>query len=203
MLGGAQSLHTNSYDETWALPTEEAVTVALRTQQVIAEETGVASTVDPLGGSYFVEALTDRMEAEARKLIRRIDELGGMIRALEVGFPQQEIADSGYRTQLQEDAGERVVVGVNRYVQAEEKPIHYLRIDEGLEREQIERVQAVKGRRSPAEVRLHLERVAAACRTGTNLMPVLLDAVKAYVSLGEIADVYRRVFGLYREPIIF
>jgi methylmalonyl-CoA mutase N-terminal domain/subunit len=203
VLGGAQSLHTNSYDETWALPTEEAVTVALRTQQILAEETGVASTVDPLGGSYFVEALTDRTEAEAWKLIRRIDELGGMIRALELGFPQQEIADSGYRTQLQEDSGQRVVVGVNRYVQAEEKPIHYLRLDEGLEREQIERVQAVKGRRNPADVRRHLERVADACRTGDNLMPVLVDAVKAYVSLGEIADVYRQVLGRYQEPIIF
>src|SRR5262247_2044892 len=137
VLGGAQSLHTNSYDETWALPTEEAVTVALRTQQIIAEESGVTHTVDPLGGSYFVEALTDRMEAEARRLIRRIDELGGMIRALEVGFPQQEIADSGYRTQLQEDAGERVVVGVNRYAQADEPPIPYLRLDEAVERDQV------------------------------------------------------------------
>jgi methylmalonyl-CoA mutase N-terminal domain/subunit len=203
VLGGAQSLHTNSYDETWALPTEEAVTVALRTQQVLAEETGVTHTVDPLGGSYFVEALTDRMEAEAGALIRRIDELGGMIRALEVGFPQQEIADSGYRTQLQEDAGERVVVGVNKYVQAEEKPIGYLRIDEGLEREQIERLQAVKARRSPAAVERHLTRVADACRTGDNLMPVLVDAVKAHASLGEIADVYRQELGRYREPIIF
>jgi methylmalonyl-CoA mutase N-terminal domain/subunit len=203
VLGGAQSLHTNSYDETWALPTEEAVTVALRTQQIIAEETGVTHTVDPLGGSYFVEALTDRMEAEAAALIRRIDELGGMVRALEVGFPQQEIADSGYRTQLQEDAGERVVVGVNKYVQTDEKPIHYLRIEQGLEREQIERVTAVKARRSAAEVERHCKRVADACRNGENLMPVLVDAVKAYVSVGEVADVYRQVFGRYREPIIF
>jgi methylmalonyl-CoA mutase N-terminal domain/subunit len=203
VLGGAQSLHTNSYDETWALPTEEAVTVALRTQQIIAEETGVTHTVDPLGGSYFVEALTDRMEAEATRLIGRIDELGGMVRALEVGFPQQEIADSGYRTQLQEDAGERVVVGVNKYVQAEEKPIHYLRIDEALEREQIERVAAVKARRSAVEVERHQKRVADACRSGENLMPVLVEAVKASVSIGEIADIYRQVFGRYREPIIF
>jgi methylmalonyl-CoA mutase N-terminal domain/subunit len=203
VLGGAQSLHTNSYDETWALPTEEAVTVALRTQQIIAEETGVTHTVDPLGGSYFVEALTDRMEAEATRLIGRIDELGGMVRALEVGFPQQEIADSGYRTQLQEDAGERVVVGVNKYVQSEEKPIHYLRIDEALEREQIERVTAVKARRSAGEVERHLKRVADACRNGENLMPVLVEAVKASVSIGEVADVYRQVFGRYREPIIF
>ncbi len=203
VLGGAQSLHTNSYDETWALPTEEAVTVALRTQQILAEESGVTHTVDPLGGSYFVEALTDRMEAEARRLIGRIDELGGMIRALEVGFPQQEIADSGYRTQLQEDAGERAVVGVNRYLQAEEKPISYLRLDEGLELEQIERVRAVKAARSAAEVERQLRRVADACRNGDNLMPVLVEAVKAHVSLGEIADVYRQVLGRYQEPIIF
>ncbi|PYM60765.1 MAG: methylmalonyl-CoA mutase, partial [Candidatus Rokuibacteriota bacterium] len=203
VLGGAQSLHTNSFDETWALPTEEAVTVALRTQQILAEETGVASTVDPLGGSYFVEALTDRMEAEAGRLIRQVDEMGGMIRALDAGFPQQQIADSGYRTQLQEDAGERVVVGVNRYLQADEKPIPYLKLDEGLEREQIERVRAVKAGRSAAEVDRHLRRVADACRSGQNLMPVLVDAVKAHVSLGEIADVYRQLFGRYREPIIF
>ena len=203
VLGGAQSLHTNSYDETWALPTEEAVTLALRTQQIVAEETGVTSTVDPLGGSYFVEALTDRMEAEAWRLIRRIDELGGMVRALDAGFPQQQIADSGYRTQLQEDAGDRIVVGVNRYVQTEEKAIPYLRLDEALEREQVERVRAVKAGRSQAEVARQLRRVADACRGGQNLMPVLVEAVKAYVSLGEIADVYRETLGRYREPIIF
>jgi len=203
VLGGAQSLHTNSYDETWALPTEEAVTVALRTQQIIAEESGVAHTVDPLGGAYFVEALTDRIEAAAGRLIRRIDDLGGMIRALDAGFPQQEIADSGYRTQLQEDAGDRVVVGVNRYVQADEKPISYLRLDDALEREQVERLRAVKAARNPAEVERHRRRVAEACRSGENLMPVLIEAVKAEVSLGEIADVYRDVFGRYREPIIY
>jgi len=203
VLGGAQSLHTNSYDETWALPTEDAVTLALRTQQIIAEETGVTSTVDPLGGSYFVEALTDRMESEAWRLIRKIDELGGMIRALDAGFPQQEIADSGYRTQLQEDAGERVVVGMNRYVQSDEAPIPYLRLDEALEREQVERVRAVKAARSRAEVAHQLQRVADACRGGQNLMPILVDAVKGYVSLGEIADVYRETLGRYREPIIF
>ena len=184
VLGGAQSLHTNSYDETWALPTEEAVTLALRTQQIIAEETGVTSTVDPLGGSYFVEALTDRMEAEAWRLIRKIDELGGMVRALDAGFPQQEIADSGYRTQLQEDAGERVVVGVNRYVQSDEPPIPYLRLDEAVEREQVERIRAVKAARNAAEVARQLRRVADACRNGQNLMPILVEAVKAHASLG-------------------
>jgi methylmalonyl-CoA mutase N-terminal domain/subunit len=203
VLGGAQSLHTNSYDETWALPTEEAVTLALRTQQVIAEETGVTSTADPLGGSYFVEALTDRMEAEAWRLIRKVDELGGMVRALDVGFPQQEIADSGYRTQLQEDAGERVVVGVNRYVQSDEPPIPYLRLDEAVEREQVERVRAVKAARSAAEVAHQLRRVADACRNGQNLMPILVEAVKVHASVGEIADVYRETLGRYREPIIF
>ena len=203
VLGGAQSLHTNSYDETWALPTEEAVTLALRTQQIVAEETGVTSTVDPLGGAYFVEALTDRMEAEAWRLIGRIDTLGGMVRALDAGFPQQQIADSGYRTQLQEDAGDRIVVGVNRYAQTEEKAIPYLRLDEALEREQVERVRAVKEGRSQAEVARQLRRVADACRGGQNLMPVLVEAVKAYVSLGEIADVYRETLGRYREPIIF
>jgi methylmalonyl-CoA mutase, N-terminal domain len=203
VLGGAQSLHTNSFDETWALPTEEAVIVALRTQQILGEETGVANTVDPLGGSYFVEALTDRMEAEAGRLIRKIDEMGGMIRALDAGFPQQQIADSGYRTQLQEDAGERVVIGVNRHAQPDEKPIPYLKLDEGLEREQVERVRADKARRSAAAVQAHLRHVVDACRSGQNLMPALVEAVKAHVSLGEIADVYRQVFGRYREPIIF
>jgi methylmalonyl-CoA mutase N-terminal domain/subunit len=203
VLGGAQSLHTNSFDETWALPTEEAVTVALRTQQIVAEESGVTATVDPLGGSYFVEALTDRMEAEAWRLIRKVDDLGGMVRALDAGFPQQEIADSGYRTQLQEDAGERVVVGVNRYAQPDDKPIPFLRIDDAVEREQVERVRADKAARGAAEVARQLGRVADACRGGQNLMPVLVEAVKAGVSLGEIADVYRQVFGRYREPIIF
>ena len=203
VLGGAQSLHTNSYDETWALPTEDAVTLALRTQQILAEETGVTHTVDPLGGSYFVEALTDRMEAEAWRLVRKVDELGGMVRALDAGFPQQEIADSGYRTQLQEDAGERVVVGVNRYVQPDEAPIPYLRLNEALEREQVERVRAVKATRNQAEVAHQLRRVADACREGQNLMPILMDAVKAHASLGEIADVYRETLGRYREPIIF
>jgi methylmalonyl-CoA mutase, N-terminal domain len=203
VLGGAQSLHTNSYDETWALPTEEAVTLALRTQQILAEETGVASTADPLGGSYFVEALTKRTEAEAWRLIRKVDELGGMVSALEAGFPQQEIADSAYRTQLQEDSGERVVVGVNRHVQPDEQPIAYLKLDEAIEREQVERVRAIKADRNRAEVARQLRRVAEACRGGENLMPILVDAVKAHVSLGEIADVYRETFGRYREPIIF
>ncbi len=203
VLGGAQSLHTNSYDETWALPTEEAVTVALRTQQIIAEETGVALTIDPLGGSYYLEALTDRMEAEAMAYIETIDRMGGMLRAIDEGYPQKEIADAAYRCQLMEDRGQRVIVGVNKYVMREEKPISYLRIDEQVEREQIERVARFKAGRDRTRVERRLQQLADACRSGQNLMPVLIDAVKDYVSLGEISDVYRRVFGQYREPIIF
>jgi methylmalonyl-CoA mutase N-terminal domain/subunit len=203
VLGGAQSLHTNSYDETWALPTEEAVTVALRTQQIIADETGVPLTIDPLGGSYYVESLTDRMEAAAMDYIRRIDEMGGMIRAIDEGFPQREIADAAYRYQLMEDRGERVIVGVNRYVMSEERPINYLRIDERVEYEQVERVRRIKASRDAARVERRLKQLAEACRNGQNVMPVLIDAVKDYVSLGEISDVYRQVFGVYREPIIF
>jgi methylmalonyl-CoA mutase N-terminal domain/subunit len=199
VLGGAQSLHTNSYDETWALPTEEAVTVALRTQQIIAEESGVPLTIDPLGGSYYLEALTDQMEEAAWTYIRKIDKLGGIIRAIDLGYPQREIADAAYRYQLMEDRGERTVVGVNKYVVANEKPIHYLRINEAVELDQIEKVKRLKASRDHSNVERRLKQVAEACRNGQNLMPVLIDAV----SLGEISDVYRQAFGLYREPIIF
>jgi methylmalonyl-CoA mutase N-terminal domain/subunit len=203
VLGGAQSLHTNSYDETWALPTEDAVTVALRTQQIIAEETGVPLTIDPLGGAYFVERLTDQMEAAALEYIQKIDAMGGMIRAIDNGYPQREIADAAYRYQLMDDRGEKVVVGVNKYVMREEKPIHYLRIDEQVELEQIDKVGRFKAARDMSKVERRLKQVAEACRNGQNLMPVLIDAVKDYASLGELSDVYRQVFGLYREPIIF
>jgi methylmalonyl-CoA mutase N-terminal domain/subunit len=203
VLGGAQSLHTNSYDETWALPTEDAVTVALRTQQIIAEETGTALTIDPLGGSYFLESLTDRMEAAAAEYIATIDRMGGMIAAIDQGYPQKEIADAAYRYQLMEDRKEKITVGVNKYVMAEEKPIHFLKIDERVELEQIERTGRFKAARDMAKVEKRLKQVADACRNNQNLMPVLIDAVKDYASLGEISDVYRQVFGLYREPIIF
>ncbi|MBI2217452.1 MAG: methylmalonyl-CoA mutase family protein [Candidatus Rokubacteria bacterium] len=203
VLGGAQSLHTNSYDETWALPTEEAVTVALRTQQIIAEETGVPLTIDPLGGSYYLEKLTGEVEARAMDYIRRIDAMGGMIRAIDQGFPQKEIADAAYRYQLMDDRGEKVTVGVNAYAMRDTTPINFLKIDETVELEQIERVGRFKAARDPAKVERRLKQVADACRTAQNVMPVLIDAVKDYVSLGEISDVYRQVFGLYREPIIF
>jgi methylmalonyl-CoA mutase N-terminal domain/subunit len=203
VLGGAQSLHTNSYDETWALPTEDAVTVALRTQQIIAEETGVPLTIDPLGGSYYLESLTDQMEAAAAEYIATIDRMGGMIAAIDQGYPQKEIADAAYRYQLMEDRKEKITVGVNKYVMADEKGIHFLKIDEGVELEQIERTGRFKARRDMAKVERRLAQLADACRNSQNLMPVLVDSVKDYVSLGEISDVYRRVFGLYREPIIF
>jgi methylmalonyl-CoA mutase N-terminal domain/subunit len=203
VLGGAQSLHTNSFDEVLALPTEEAVTVALRTQQIIAEESGVPLTADPLGGAYFLEKLTDEMEARAMDYIRRIDELGGMVAAIDHGYPQREIADAAYRYQLMDDRGEKTVVGVNKYVMAEERPLSILKIDDAIEREQVERVARVKAARDAAKVERRLKQLAEVCRNGGNVMPVLIDAVKDYVSLGEISDVYRQVFGLYREPIIF
>jgi methylmalonyl-CoA mutase N-terminal domain/subunit len=203
VLGGAQSLHTNSYDETWALPTEDAVTVALRTQQIIAEETGVALTIDPLGGSYYLESLTDQMEAKAAEYIATIDRMGGMIAAIDEGYPQKEIADAAYRYQLMEDRREKITVGVNKYVMTDQKDIHFLKIDEAVEHEQIERTGRFKAARDMTKVEKRLKQVAEACRNGRNLMPVLVDAVKDYASLGEISDVYRQVFGLYREPIIF
>jgi len=203
VLGGAQSLHTNSFDEVLALPTEEAVTVALRTQQIIAEETGAPLTIDPMGGSYFLERLTDQMEERAMAYIKAIDDMGGIIRAIDSGYPQKEIADAAYRYQLMDDRGRKVVVGVNKYVMTEERPVEFLRLDESVEREQVERVGRRKASRDMAKVERRLKQLAEACRGGQNVMPVLVDAVKDYVSLGEVSDVYRQVFGLYREPIIF
>ena len=187
-------------DETLALPTEQSVMVALRTQQVIAEESGVANIVDPLGGSWAVEALTDRMEKEASAYIQRIDELGGIIRAIGLGYPQKEIADAAYRYQQQLDAKEKVIVGVNKYVMPEERPIDILKIDPAIEQRQVERVRKIKRERNQAEARDKLSRVHAAARNGENLMPPLIEAVKAYCTLGELADVYRDVFGVYRDP---
>jgi methylmalonyl-CoA mutase N-terminal domain/subunit len=177
--------------------------VALRTQQIIAEETGAPLTIDPLGGAYFLERLTDQMEEQAMAYIRRIDEMGGIIRAIDSGYPQHEIADAAYRYQLLDDRGRKVVVGVNKYVMGDEKPVEYLKLDEAIEREQVESVRATKASRDTARVEKRLKQLADACRGGQNVMPVLVDAVKDYVSLGEISDVYRQVFGLYREPIIF
>jgi len=201
VLGGTQSLHTNSMDETLALPTEQAVMVALRTQQIIAEESGVTNTIDPLGGSWAIEALTDRIEHDAFAYIDRIDELGGIINAINTGYPQKEIADSAYRYQQQLDAEEKIIVGVNKYqVPPEERPLELLKIEPEVERSQIERVKKIKAERNQTAVSEHLGRVHAAARNGTNLMPPLIEAVKASCTLGEISDVYRDVFGVYRDP---
>jgi methylmalonyl-CoA mutase N-terminal domain/subunit len=204
VLGGTQSLHTNSFDEALALPTEEAVRIALRTQQIIAEETGVPNTIDPLGGSYFVEGLTDRMEELCYEYFRKIDELGGMVQAVKDGFPQREIADAAWALQQEIDAGRRIVVGVNAYTEGggEETPI--LRIDPGLERKQIERLNAVRARRDAAAVESSLTAVKnAASSEGENLMPYLLDAARAHASEGEIVAALQQVWGGYREAPMF
>ncbi len=200
VLGGTQSLHTNSMDETLALPSEEAVTVALRTQQIIAEESGVANVIDPLGGSYYVEWLTDRMEREAAAYIEKIEEMGGMIEAIDAGYPQAEIAEAAYAYQRELDAGRKVVVGVNKYRMDEDAPIPILKVDERVEREQAERVRRVRAERDDARARAALAALEEAARRGENLMPRLVDAVKAYVTIGEISDLFREVYGTYSDP---
>ncbi|HEV2890337.1 MAG TPA: methylmalonyl-CoA mutase family protein, partial [Frankiaceae bacterium] len=204
VLGGTQSLHTNSYDEALALPTEDAVRIALRTQQIIAHETGVASTADPLGGSYFVEALTDTLEQRAYEYFARIDELGGMVDAVKANYPQREIADASWRLQEEIDRGDRIVVGVNAYQQHDEEPLPILRIDPGLERKQVGRIQAVRARREGAKVEAALGALKeAAGRTGANLMPYLLDAARVHATEGEIVETLQSVFGSYRETPVF
>ncbi|HDZ90487.1 MAG: methylmalonyl-CoA mutase family protein [Deltaproteobacteria bacterium] len=203
VMGGTQSLHTNSLDEVLAIPTEEAATIALRTQQIIAEESGVTNTIDPLGGSYFVEALTDRMEEEAFEIIQKIDDMGGMLSAIEKNYPQQEIADSAYHYQRQIDENQRTVVGVNKYVVDEEIPVEVLEIDEELERLQIEKTNRVKTERDNSRVEECLERVGECCSGDENVMQSLIDAVKADATLQEVCDVFRKVYGEYRDPGIY
>jgi methylmalonyl-CoA mutase N-terminal domain/subunit len=204
VLGGTQSLHTNSYDEALALPTEEAVRIALRTQQIIAHETGVANTIDPLGGSYFVEALTDELERRAYEYFARIDELGGMVDAVKQNFPQREIADASFELQTEVDAGRRWVVGVNAYRHEDDGRIPTLRIDPALERKQIDRVEAVRARRDGAGVERELARLREAAATdGENLMPRLLDAARAHCTEGEIVRALQDVWGDYRETPVF
>ena len=204
VLGGTQSLHTNSYDEALALPSEAAVRIALRTQQVIAHETGVTSTVDPLGGSYFVEALTDELEARAYEYFHKIDELGGMVEAVKRGFPQREIADAAYELQREVDAGERIVVGVNRYTEGDEGSTELLRIDPALEGKQIGRVQAVRARRDGAAVERALgELKQAAAVEERNLMPNLLTCARVHATEGEIVEALQEVFGTYTETPVF
>jgi methylmalonyl-CoA mutase N-terminal domain/subunit len=200
VLGGVQSLHTNSLDETLALPSEQAVMVALRTQQIIAEESGVTNVIDPLGGSWAIEALTDRIEREALAYIQHIDEIGGMVRAIELGYPQKEIAEAAYVYQQQIDRGEKTVVGVNRYQVPEERPPELLRVPMEVEARQQERVRRVKRERNGTAAREALARVREAAKDGENLMPPLVAAVKAMCTVGEVSDVYRDVFGVYRDP---
>ena len=201
VLGGTQSLHTNSLDEAWALPTESAATIALRTQQIIAYESGVTNTADPFGGSYFVETLTNEVERGARDYIEKIDALGGMVAAIERGFPQREIADAAYRYQVAVDRKEKIVVGVNDYV-VNEKPIETLHIDDTLAGRQGDRLRKLRADRSNAEVERRLNSLRHAAVGDDNLMPHLFEAVKAYATLGEICDALRQPFGVYQEVAI-
>jgi methylmalonyl-CoA mutase N-terminal domain/subunit len=202
VLGGTQSLHTNSLDETYALPSEEAVTIALRTQQIIAHESGVSNTIDPLGGAYFIEALTREMESEARSYIKKIDDMGGMVKAVELGFPQREIADSAYWYQKAVDAGEKIIVGVNAFAM-EHEPIPLLEIDETVARQQVARLRKVRKTRNQAAAKRSLADLKQAARDDRNLMPFLLGSVKAYATLGEIMDALKDVYGEYQEPVTF
>jgi methylmalonyl-CoA mutase N-terminal domain/subunit len=204
VLGGTQSLHTNSFDEALALPTEHAVRLALRTQQVIAHETGVVNTIDPLGGSYYLEQLTNELERQAYDYFERIEELGGVIPAIEQNFQQREIAEASFRYQSEVERGERVIVGVNRYEQEDEQPIDLLRIDPALEQKQIERVQAVRASRDSAAAEAALARLKEdAAHEDRNLMEPIMDASRAYVTMGEMCDALREVWGTWRETPVF
>ena len=203
VLGGTQSLHTHSYDEALALPTEEAVRIALRTQQIIAHETGVTNTIDPLGGAYFVEALTDRMEEAAYDYFHKIDQLGGMVQAVKDGFPQREIADASYSLQREIDSGRRIVVGVNSYTEGDDGTMSLLRIDPALERQQIDSVKAVKAARETGVLETAMSDLKAAAVAGRNLMPPLVDAARVHASEGEIIETLQQVWGDYREQPMF
>jgi methylmalonyl-CoA mutase N-terminal domain/subunit len=202
VLGGTQSLHTNAMDEVLALPTDKAARLALRTQQLIAYETGAANTIDPLGGSYFVEALTDEMERQAEVYFKRIEELGGVIPAIEAAFFQKEIADAAFRYQQELEQRRRLMVGVNEFTVEDEEPIDILRIDPKLEREQVERVRAVRARRDQAKASNALNRLRKAAAGNDNLMPYILDAVRAYATEGEIMNALIEVFGVYTERAV-
>jgi len=202
VLGGTQSLHTNSLDEVYAIPTEEAATIALRTQQILAEETGVTNTIDPLAGSYFVEALTNRMEEEALEYIQKIDDMGGMLAAIEKGYPQMEIAEAAYHCQKLIDEGKKVAVGVNKHV-TDHPPITIWRMDPEIERRQLKRLREVKEMRNGQRVRGHLDELRAAAEGDENLMPSIINAVREYATLQEICDVFREIFGTYTDPGMF
>jgi methylmalonyl-CoA mutase N-terminal domain/subunit len=203
VLGGTNSLHTNSLDETLALPTDFAVKLALRTQQILAHESGVANTLDPLGGSYFVEDLTTKMERGCFDYFRRIDALGGMVEAIEAGFPQREIMDAAYAYQRALDAKEKIVVGVNDFVEAEAQPLEILYIDEAVEEEQKTALGQLRRTRDGKAAASALRALEQACADGKNVMPPLIEAVKAYATVGEISDVMRNVFATYEEPAVY
>jgi methylmalonyl-CoA mutase N-terminal domain/subunit len=204
VLGGTQSLHTNSMDETLALPSEKAAKIALRTQQLIAYETGVINTVDPLGGSYFVEALTERMEKEAEEIFKQIDSFGGVIPAIEAGYFQKEIADAAYRYQKEVEAKEKFIVGVNEFIEPDEKiEIPILQISPEVQKKQNERLAALRSGRNNDEVERSLDEIRSAARDGKNLMPVLIKAARNYVTLGEMVDELKKVFGTYQEASVF
>jgi len=200
VLGGTQSLHTNSLDEVLALPSDFAVNIALRTQQILAEETGVINTIDPLAGSFFIEALTHEIEEKAGEYIEKIEEMGGMLAAIESGFPQTEIANAAYKFQQQIDSGEKVMVGVNKYVAEGEAPVALLKIEERVEAEQIKRLKETKRTRDNRKVARALNDLRAACKSDKNVMPHVIEAVRDYATEQEICDVYREVFGEYRDP---
>jgi methylmalonyl-CoA mutase N-terminal domain/subunit len=204
VLGGTQSLHTNSMDETLALPSEKAVKIALRTQQIIAHEIGVANTIDPLAGSYFVEALTNRMEEEAEKYFEKIDALGGVIPAIEAGFFQREIAEAAYRYQQELDAKEKIIVGVNEYVEEDEQlEIPILHVPKEVETKQRERVAQVRASRNSEAIESSLAALKESAVDGTNLMPRLLECTRRYATLGEMCTALAEVFGVYEEPAVF
>jgi methylmalonyl-CoA mutase N-terminal domain/subunit len=203
VLGGTQSLHTNSFDEALALPTEHAVRLALRTQQVIAHETGIVNTIDPLGGSYHLERLTNELERQTYEYFDRIEKLGGVVAAIEENFMQREIAEASYRYQSEVERGERVVVGVNRYELEDEPPLEILRIDPALERKQMDRVRAVRARRDSAAVEQALAELKRSAEGDTNLMEPIMLASRAYVTMGEMCDALREVWGVWRETPVF
>jgi methylmalonyl-CoA mutase N-terminal domain/subunit len=202
IMGGTQSLHTNSRDEALALPTEDSVRIALRTQQIVANESGVTNTIDPMAGSYFVEALTDDIEAKVWKYLEQIEEMGGMTYAIEQGYPQKEIQDSAYRFQRAVEKGDEIVVGVNKFTSDEEPPKDLLKVDPALRNQQIKKLEQVKSERNEVDVKLRLEELRAAARGDANLMPQIVNAVREYASIGEICGVLREVFGEYEESIV-
>jgi methylmalonyl-CoA mutase N-terminal domain/subunit len=202
VLGGCQSLHTNAMDEALALPTEEAALLALRTQQIIAYETGVANTVDPVGGSYAIETLTDEIELRAKAYLAKIDALGGMLRGIETGYVQGEIQKAAYEFQRAVERGEQIIVGVNQFVAEKKTRIPTMRVDPELERAQIERVRALRARRDSSRADAAVAEVERRARSGENMMPAIAAAVELYATVGEISDALRRVFGEYTESVV-